>query len=82
MEKYDITFRSVTYAQKGERILKAKGMACFLRRTPRWMEARGCGYALEVKNPMQAVKALRDAGAVWEKIYRRTGDRKMEVVEL
>ena len=44
-----ITFRSVTVAQRGERLLKNSGIDCILQRTPRWMEERGCGYCLRVR---------------------------------
>ena len=49
MRFYFITFRSVTYAQQGERLLKGSGFRCALHRTPRWMEEQGCGYALKVR---------------------------------
>ena len=50
MRYYFITFRSVTYAQQGERLLKGSGFRCALHRTPRWMEEQGCGYALKVRS--------------------------------
>ena len=46
MKFYYITFRSVTFAQRGEKVLKKEGIRCTLLRTPRWMEEQGCGYAL------------------------------------
>lgn len=49
MRFYFITFRSVTHAQQGERLLREKGIRCWLQRTPRWMEEQGCGYALRVR---------------------------------
>ena len=49
MRYYYITFRSVTYAQQGERLLKGSGIRCALQRTPRWMEEQGCGYALKIR---------------------------------
>ena len=48
MKIYYITFRSVTFAQRGERLLEEAGVRCSLQRTPKWMEAQGCGYALRV----------------------------------
>ena len=82
MEKYYITFRSVTYAQKGERLLKQKGILCYMQRTPRWMEEKGCGYAVEVRDPRQALEILRCGGAVWEKVYRLLKGQRPEAVEL
>ena len=49
MMLYLITFRSVTFAQRGERALRQAGINCELQRTPRWMEESGCGYSLSVK---------------------------------
>ena len=43
-----ITFRSVTPAQRGERVLKGAGIHCRLQRTPRAMEEQGCGYCLKL----------------------------------
>ena len=37
MKFYYITFRSVTYAQRGEQILHKEGIRCTLLRTPKWM---------------------------------------------
>ena len=43
-----ITFRSVTFAQRGEHELQRMGIHCNIQRTPRWMEEQGCGYSLRV----------------------------------
>ena len=49
MKTFFLTFRSITQAQRAERAYGRAGMPCILRRTPRWMEERGCGYGVEVK---------------------------------
>ena len=41
MNQYLITFRSVTYAQRGERSLTRRGISCDVMRTPKWMEEQG-----------------------------------------
>ena len=82
MEKYYITFRSVTYAQKGERILNRADITCSMLRTPRWMEAKGCGYALVIRDFLPAIRALQAEKAAWEKIYRLKEGEKPEVVHL
>ena len=51
MKTFFLTFRSITQAQRAERAYAKAGMGCVLRRTPRWMEERGCGYGVEVKCP-------------------------------
>ena len=49
MKNYYITFRSITYAQRGEQILRRAGIDCILRRTPKQMTKRGCGYSLQLR---------------------------------
>ena len=80
MNIYCITFRSVTLAQRGERVLAASGLRCTLARTPRWMEERGCGYCLRLRNEWKAAAAALDrAGVEYRKIYRQNGDAAEEV---
>ena len=76
MKSYLITFRSITYAQRAERAMNQEGIRCNLRRTPRWMEQRGCGYALEVKLPDISVgtELLRREGIPFRKTYQLTAD--------
>lgn len=79
-----ITFRSVTVAQRGERLLKGSGIDCLLQRTPRWMEQRGCGYCLRLR-PMQVSEGLRrlkEAGVPYSKVYTRREDGSVEEVSL
>lgn len=61
MNCYYITFRSITYAQRGERLVSRTGVRCNLQRTPRWMEQQGCGYALRIwaEDPQPVVQLLR-----------------------
>lgn len=44
-----ITFRSVTVAQRGERVLQKAGIDCSLQRTPKRMAERGCSYCLRLR---------------------------------
>ena len=71
MKSYFITFRSVTYAQRGEQALKKGGLKCRLRRTPRWMEERGCGYGVEVTafDLREALEDLRRQQIPWRKTW-------------
>ena len=79
-----ITFRSVTLAQRGEAALNREGIQCWLQRTPRWMEERGCGYCLRVRpQDVQAgVAALRLNQAGFSKVYRMTGDGRGEEMKM
>lgn len=74
METYFITFRSVTYAQRGERMLMRHGISCYMQRTPRWMEEQGCGYALSLQQGQEAVEILNREGISWRKLYRKEKD--------
>ena len=66
-----ITFRSVTYAQRGEKLLLSVQIRCSLQRTPRWMEEQGCGYCLRLqeKDVRRAVELLRKNGIDLRKVY-------------
>ena len=75
-----ITFRSVTFAQKGERTLKKAGLDCILQRTPKGLSQQGCGYCLRLrgKDAMMAVEVLREQQVVYGKIYAITETGKPE----
>lgn len=82
MKNYYITFRSVTLAQRGEKLLTKNGYRCTLQRTPRWMEEQGCGYALRVwtKDVTEAVELLRGNNVLLRRIYLQRGDGQMEEI--
>ena len=44
-----ITFRTITYAQRAERILQEGGIFAQLHRTPKSLSQRGCGYCLRLQ---------------------------------
>ena len=73
-----ITFRSVTYAQRGEAVLEQANIRCTLMRTPKWMQENGCGYCLRLGTERigEAVAILQQAGLPFRKVYRqnRAGD--------
>ncbi len=80
MKFYFITFRSVTFAQQGERLLNRRGIRSSLQRTPRWMEEQGCGYALRLwgEDIRQAVDLLRENRIPLRKVYAQRGDGQLE----
>ena len=84
MRIYFITFRSVTPAQRGERLLQSHGHRCILQRTPRWMQENGCGYCLQIStDKIREVKALLDrAGLTYRKIYRPNQEGGMEEITI
>ena len=66
-----ITFRSVTFAQKAERVLNKAGIGCILQRTPKILSEKGCGYCLrlQMQDAMAAVELLREQDVSYGKIY-------------
>ena len=75
-----ITFRSVTVAQRGEKILNAAGIRCAVRRTPRWMEEQGCGYCIRLAGSEvpDALALLRKNQLSWRKVYHQGEDGVLE----
>ena len=84
MRYYYITFRSVTHAQRGERILAGAGIRCTLQRTPRWMEEQGCGYCLRLwmEDAGTAVELLRRNKVPMRKIYIQNTEGQLEEMRL
>lgn len=84
MRVFYITFRSVTYAQRGEKVLQKQGLRVSLQRTPRWMEEKGCGYCLRIwtGDAAGAVAVLREAGVPMRKVYAQLAEGQMEEVLL
>lgn len=66
-----ITFRSVTFAQRGESELKRAGIPCNVQRTPRWMEEQGCGYSVRLRcqDVTVAVELLKRRQVPYRKVY-------------
>ena len=84
MNFYYITFRSVTFAQQGERLLTKEGIRCSLLRTPRWMEERGCGYCLRLwtSDVQPALTLLRNHQVPLRKVYIQGRDGQLEERQL
>lgn len=82
MKSFFITFRSITQAQRAERVFARAGIGCILRRTPRWMEERGCGYGVEVKvaELKDGLAVLRQEKIPFRKSYLLHGDGLVEEV--
>ena len=76
-----ITFRSVTFAQRGEAVLRQNRIETVIQRTPRWMEEQGCGYCLRlsVGRAGEAVQLLRNKQIPFRKVYTHTGEGFQEV---
>ena len=79
-----ITFRSVTFAQRGESELKRGGIPCNVQRTPRWMEEQGCGYSLRVRflELEDVVALLKNHRISYRKVYLEGDNGAMEELTL
>lgn len=75
-----ITFRSVTFAQRGERILHSRQIHCRMQRTPKYLTERGCGYCLRLRgaDSLRAVELLRREKLPYEKVYALNEDGSTE----
>lgn len=84
MKFYYITFRSVTHAQRAEKLLSSGNIRCSLQRTPRWMEAQGCGYALRIwaEGPETSLQLLRNNGIPMRRLYLQGLDGQLEEMNL
>ena len=80
MKSFFLTFRSITHAQRAERAFGRAGFMCTMRRTPRWMEERGCGYGVEIKcsSLRQGLEVLRQEKIPFRKSYLLHGDGVVE----
>ena len=83
MRFYFITFRSVTFAQRAEKLLNQRSVRVSLMRTPRWMEEQGCGYALKLwHNDVQSIlRLLRENKIQLRKVYVQLESGDMEEVK-
>lgn len=75
-----ITFRTVTYAQRGEWILQRERIPSRLQRTPKYLTERGCGYCLRINgtDAPRAVNLFRRAQLNFEKLYALGDDGSTE----
>ena len=77
MRKDYITFRSITPAQRGQRVLRKAGIEAVLQRTPGYMQERGCSYCLRLSSTQTAaaVGLLERAGLSYSKVYPGAEER-------
>lgn len=75
-----ITFRSVTFAQRGQQALHRAHIECRLHRTPRSLSERGCGYCLRLRgwDAPRAVEVLEQEQIPFGKLYAIMDDGTMQ----
>ena len=74
--RYLLMFRSLTYAQRGARILERSGITATITRMPRSAAVRGCSYGVLVSPARfdRAMDVLSSGGLLPERIYLRNPD--------
>ena len=84
MKRYFVTFRSVTFAQRGESLLNQAGIHCELQRTPRRMEEQGCGYCLRlrVQDLPRALELMKQKQVPYRKVYMQHESGETEAMRL
>lgn len=72
MNGFYFTFRSVTAAQSGQRLLSSAGIPSTMQRTPATLSVHGCGHCLRVSSRWapQAANVLQGSGV--QRCYTRT----------
>ncbi len=82
MRMHFITFRSVTPAQRAQRVLRDGGLISTLQRTPRPMQDRGCGYCLRLRpwDTPAAVELLQKSNIPFSRVYAVENGQIDEVV--
>lgn len=73
---YLLMFRSLTYAQRGARLLERAGLTGTITRMPRSAAVKGCAYGVLV-SPAQygrAADVLASGGLSPERVYIRNAD--------
>lgn len=76
------TFRSVTTAMRGSRILEGIGISSITVRTPKRLQQQGCGYSLRVRgdDAARAKQALEQAEIHYSRIYRKDASGQWQEV--
>ena len=82
MSRILITFRSITPAQRAQRLLSQTGISAPIQRTPRILEQAGCGYCLRLtpEQFQEGLEVLRRAGIPFRKAYTEESGQMQELV--
>ncbi len=80
--QYLLTFRSLTYAQQGSKVLERAGISSAVIRVPKELSARGCSYGLSLqeRHIYSAEKVLSKSGFLPEKVYLKKDDGSLEEI--
>ena len=84
MFDYYFTFRSVTPAQRAQALLRELHIPSEVRRLPKFLSGRGCGYAVVVDTArgIPTARALQSAGVSYGTVYKISFDGSVEETRL
>ena len=73
MTQYLIMCRSLTYAQRTQKILEHAGFSAGVVKAPQGLNTSGCGYAVSIyRRANEAISLLKTGNLLSGKIFRRT----------
>lgn len=77
---YLLTFRSLTYAQRAERVLERAGITGTVSRVPKAAATRGCAYCVIIaaRHRDRSLDILTAAGLRPERVLLRHDDGSLE----
>lgn len=79
MKQYLIMCRSLTYAQRAERVLARAGIGSVVIKAPQCLLTGGCGYAVSLRRDFErAVTTLKNNGLIKGKVYKRDDEGEYE----
>lgn len=84
MDNYIIMCRSITYAQRAQRLLERVGIAAYISKAPQGLTPEGCSYGVRVsrKNAYRSMELLRRAGIRTGRVYRLESGGEAREIEL
>ena len=79
-----IMFRSLTYAQRGSRLLERSGIGAAVTKAPQGTTDRGCTYCVRISDSKlyRALDALDRGGIQHGRILQQDGERNYREVRL
>lgn len=84
MVYYLIVCRSLTYAQRTERVLSRAGITAHVMRAPKGVDSEGCSHGVKVseRNLSTALTILARAGLSPKRVFIFYGDGSYREVQL
>lgn len=84
MESYIIMCRTITFAQRAQRLLDKTGIKSYIVKAPQGLTSEGCSYGIKVSkaNGHRATEIMRGAGIKIGKTFRQSSEGEFREVAL